>query len=296
MTSSMTTIVSEKDLADLIANQVEEDLHLEYKGADSLLKIDIKKKEISKDVSSFANSDGGQIIYGIREFNEPDKNHLPERVDPISRTEISKEWLEQVINSNIQPKIMGLLITPIQLSSSIDHVAYIVTIPQAKTAHQASDKRYYKRYNFMSVAMEDYEVKDVINRQMNPILKVEVEPSSTIFYDDLLSIPFFLSNSSIKMAKDIKLTVQINEPEDCRIESLQNLEDLSGLNPGKLVLGSKEDFSVYKGLALRVGKANLRVLKNPTILTFTTTIYGDNMEPVISTFRIEIANNQFTYI
>jgi hypothetical protein len=110
----------------------------------------------------------------------------------------------------------------------------------------------------MSVAMEDYEVKDVINRQVNPLLQVVFDQSSTIFSHDLLSLPFFCPTHQLSWQRNIKLTVQINEPENCRIESLQHLTNLSGLNPGKLILGTIEDVSVYKGLNVRVGKVDLR--------------------------------------
>jgi hypothetical protein len=48
----------------------------------------------------------------------------------------------------------------------------VVTLPQAMTRapHQASDNRYYKRFNFESVPMEDYEVKDVLRRATSPDL------------------------------------------------------------------------------------------------------------------------------
>jgi len=136
-----------------------------------LSKTDAKKKEISKDVSSFANSDGGNIIYGVKEFGVSDKKHLPEKVeDGFDPSTISKEWLEQVITSNIHPKISGLIIKSI--STGIDSkVIYVVIIPKSATAHQAGDKRYYKRYNFASVMMEDYEIKDVMNRGKIPIVE-----------------------------------------------------------------------------------------------------------------------------
>lgn len=152
-------------LEDLIISGIEENLKLDYKAADSLGKSDGKKKEISKDVSAFANSAGGTIIYGVSEFNDSSKKHLPEKINAINRLEFSKEWLEQIINSNISPKISGIEIFPITIGNDSDNkVVYIVEIPQSNTAHQAKDKRYYKRYNFESVAMEDYEVKDIINR------------------------------------------------------------------------------------------------------------------------------------
>lgn len=55
------------DLEQLISNEIEENLHLDYKSAGALSKIDKKKDEITKDVSALANSDGGIIVYGINE-------------------------------------------------------------------------------------------------------------------------------------------------------------------------------------------------------------------------------------
>jgi hypothetical protein len=148
-----------------ITDGIEENIHLDYKGAGSIAKSGEKKKEISKDVSAFANSDGGVIIYGVREFDDSDKNHLPEKIDTINANEFSKEWLEQVINSTISPTIQNVLITPIQVGDKKDNsVIYVVEIPKSNTAHQMNDKRYYRRYNFQSIAMEDWEIKDIINR------------------------------------------------------------------------------------------------------------------------------------
>jgi len=163
------------DIQNLILNQVEENIHLDYKAADALQKTDGKKKEISKDISAFANSDGGIVVYGVKEFTDPTKKYLPEKTDPIDRNLISKEWLEQVINSNVSPRIDGIKITPISVESEKDKVIYVVEIPKSNTAHQAGDQRYYKRFNFESVAMYDYEIRDVMNRKKFPKIDLSFE-------------------------------------------------------------------------------------------------------------------------
>jgi hypothetical protein len=161
------------DLNQLITDQIEESISLEYKAADALQNTDSNKKEIAKDVSAMANSAGGVIIYGIKEFDETAKRHLPEKITPIKRTEYSKEWLEHVINSNISPKIEGLLIHVIPLDQS-DEAAYVVEIPKSSTAHQnTKDQRYYRRYNFESVSMIDYEIRDIMNRRNHPIIRLK---------------------------------------------------------------------------------------------------------------------------
>src|SRR5262245_49653647 len=146
----------EADLQALIANGVTESLVLDYKGAGALLqRSDGVKNEISKDASSFANSAGGTIVYGMTEVG-----HLPTAIDGIDPAVVTREWLNQVIDSRIQRRIDGLRINQVQLASGL--VVYVVVIPQSERApHMASDHRYYKRSNFQSVMMEEYEVRDV---------------------------------------------------------------------------------------------------------------------------------------
>jgi hypothetical protein len=157
-------------LEQMISDGIEENLSLDYKGADSLAKTDLRRTEITKDVSSFANSSGGVLIYGIAEFNDPAKRHLPERLDPLLRTEFSKESLDQVIQM-VRPRIEGVVIHPVPISEQDITACYVVEVPQSDTAHMARDHRYYKRHNFTTLAMEDYEVRDVMNRGTYPRIR-----------------------------------------------------------------------------------------------------------------------------
>jgi predicted HTH transcriptional regulator len=163
---------NEADVSSLIANEVQESLTLDYKQSDALGKSDGKKNELSKDVSAFANSSGGTILYGMTE-----NGHYPTLIDSgLDPTDISKEWIEQVLNSSVHPKIDGLRINQIPLSSTgTGRVLYAICIPAAtsRAPHQAKDKRYYKRYNFESVPMEDYEIRDLYRRASTPDLWIE---------------------------------------------------------------------------------------------------------------------------
>jgi hypothetical protein len=155
---------------------LEENTILEYKAAAALDTTTGKKKEIAKDVSAMANAAGGTILYGVKEFDQPDKRHLPERFDPVERTQFSREWLEQVITSNIRPKVEGLIITPVDINTGSNHVVYVVEVPKSTTAHQVTadnDNRYYKRVNVTVHSMEDHEIRDVMNRSVVPNAEVE---------------------------------------------------------------------------------------------------------------------------
>jgi len=155
----------------LIDNKVEESLNLEYKAAAALDRQNNKTTEISKDISSFANSDGGIIIYGIKE--DENNKHLPKEIDPIDRTQFSKEWLEQIILDKIKPRVNNFTISVVEVANN--HVVYIIDIKKSNTAHQADDKKYYRRFNFQSTAMYDYEIRDILNRAQHPIISLKFE-------------------------------------------------------------------------------------------------------------------------
>ena len=152
-------------LNSLIQVGEQESLTLDYKASAALAKGDKEKNDLSKDVSAFANSAGGLLVYGIVE----DK-HVPIGIDTgVDRNVITKEWLESVIKSRIQPVVDDLAIKQIDLpSKGVDKVAYVVKVPGAtsRAPHQAHDHRYYKRFNFESTPMEDYEVRDLMRRSL----------------------------------------------------------------------------------------------------------------------------------
>jgi hypothetical protein len=160
---------TKEDIQALIDLGVEESIHLEYKAAGALDKTDAKKKEISKDVASFANSDGGIIIYGMEE-----KEHKPISFSYVDGKIFTKEWLEQVINSTINRKIQGIEIFPIRNNGNISESIYVVKIPRSYNApHMSNDKCYYKRHNFLVEKMEEYEVRDLFNRHNTPNLVID---------------------------------------------------------------------------------------------------------------------------
>lgn len=160
--------ITPDDIQSLIDNQIEESIHLDFKQAGSLDKSDGKKKEISKDIAAFANSDGGVIIYGIEE-----KEHKAAALSFVNGEEYTKEWLEQIINSTICRRIPDILVFPVRFQSDIKQTVYVVKIPRSNEApHLSKDKMYYKRFNFQSVAMEEYEIRDLYGRKSKSKLTI----------------------------------------------------------------------------------------------------------------------------
>lgn len=234
----MPTTWNEAEIQRYIDDEEEESVALDYKASDALAKSDGKKTEITKDVSAMANSAGGIIIYGLKE--DPARRHIAEKIDPVDRTQFSKEWLEHVI-SNIRPRLSGVIIHPVSLSSSANDVAYVVEIPQSNTAHQANDKRYYKRFNFESVAMEDFEIRDIMNRATIPNVEVEFRymklGGST--ENRLYRIHPVIKNLGIQVVNNFKIDFTI--PRLAAVEGQQLVHHLENV---QISLDQKNDYLI----------------------------------------------------
>jgi len=281
---------TKSDLDRLIEEDIQESLTLDYKDARALEKTDQKRNELCKDVSAFANSDGGQIIYGIQETG-----HHPVRVqdnDAVNPTDISREWVEQIIDSKVHPRIQNLRIQPIDVAPG--RVAYVITIPQgtSNAPHQAPDNKYYYRQNFRSVPMEDWQVRDTMRRATTPelfvnlsfasgtVVQIEYSPHTEI--SKPITLHVFIGNRSpqpafhtiVQLGIDTKLHVQ-TFGDFGQIGPRTDANNIL-LNWWELRLSSPPGLPIFKESDLRRASLTLGVpsvlLDQPHLLSLATSV------------------------
>lgn len=98
------------EIEGMISNEVQENIHLDYKDSRAIHKG--CRDDLAKDVSAFANSDGGVLIYGVRE-----KDHLPIGLDQgVEDKECGREWIESAIMTGISPRLDEVRILPLPVS------------------------------------------------------------------------------------------------------------------------------------------------------------------------------------
>ena len=152
--------LTEEDIQTLVDNNEKESSILEYK--QELSGTEPEKKEISKDVSAMANSEGGYLIIGVQEQDGRASAVVgtPKRIG----RQPTEEWLESVLISNVRPRIT---IKPkvIDIASDPDRVVIIVHIPQSpRRPHMVvADGRnaYYKRHNYQSAYADEHDVRSM---------------------------------------------------------------------------------------------------------------------------------------
>jgi hypothetical protein len=115
--------ITEADLERLIADRVEENRQLEYK-RELPGSSDADKRELVRDLVSFANSAGGHIIFGVAA-----SNGVPMKFAPIpeDRTDEATLRLENIIRTSVEPAIQGLKIRSVKVASGR---VLIVEIPR----------------------------------------------------------------------------------------------------------------------------------------------------------------------
>ena len=214
---SITERWEKQDIQFLIDEHIEEGQHVDYKDSRALTN-EGWKKELCKDISAFANADGGVIVYGVteEEIIKGEKKKIrpqgfDDGIDPAKR---SKEQMVQVINEGIQRR-PEFHIDKIELSSS--RVAYLVRIPRSNNApHQLvanQDYRYYQRQETETQKMQDWQIRDVMNRQNGPDLWMrlaDITASCDAENNNWITLKFFIKNHAITPAEYFKTTVWID--------------------------------------------------------------------------------------
>lgn len=200
--------ITEADLQILISTPVCESRVLDYKEqlpGDS----SSEKKEFLYDVTSFANSGGGELIYGISEERVDGKNTGKPSAIPGMRIENADELIrkyENLIRTSVQPRTFGLQMKFIPLKNG-NHVL-IVRIPQSLNApHMVTlegNQRFYARNSAGKHPMDISEIRSAIlaNSQLSEHIR-------NFFFDRFSKIK--TNQTQIKLENDdhILLTMLI---------------------------------------------------------------------------------------
>ena len=126
--------IAGNDIQSLIKIKYKERQTIEYK-KEMYGKGDEDKREMLRDISSFANAYGGYLIIGVEE----DKNGVPIKIINVENAEVERDRIEKSCLSNIEPRISGLKCKTVPIDSTKNII--IVFIPKSlKKPHMINFK------------------------------------------------------------------------------------------------------------------------------------------------------------
>ena len=149
--------VSYEDIKQLMVAKVEESDILDYKEELG------SGESILKHVCAFANTYGGDLVFGIKESG--DGGH-PVEIIGMNIDDIQKERIENIILANITPRL-DVKIKQIPIPDKEKSIL-VIRIPDSHTRpHCVKDKGYYKRFNFKSEPMTEREIADLYKKRFS---------------------------------------------------------------------------------------------------------------------------------
>lgn len=154
--------LDEKLLSEFLEIKIKENMYLDYKANMSSVEKGKTHKEFLKDVTAFANANGGNILIGVK---EPSNNMTIE--EQMIGIENANEWsqdLERLTVTSIDPRISGLKIKPIPLSNGKSVIAIHIP-PSLSRPHMVNyDKHrtFYMRHSESSFPMSTHEIRNSI--------------------------------------------------------------------------------------------------------------------------------------
>jgi hypothetical protein len=190
--------INESDLQALVDNEIGEKKSIEYKGLINL-STDSEKKEFLADVSSFANSAGGDLIVGICETKAVGRQFVLSGFEQDNLDGYLSS-IENIIRDGIKPRIIGITIQPISLLNG-KH-ALIIRIPNSwnsphRVVFKSHDKFYARNSNGKySMDVDELRVSFTLSESINRSINDFVEERVNKLYSGKTPFPV-TSNSKI---------------------------------------------------------------------------------------------------
>lgn len=160
-----------EDVIRLIENEVAENRILDYK-RELKIKDREEKKEFLSDISSFANTSGGIIIFGIEELKDSKNQNtgIPKQIFGLEIDNIDKTILqiEDIVSNNIEPKIFGLAIKFLEYNDKYILIIGInkgLGLPHMVTYN--SSNKFYRRKNTGKELLDVYELYNLFTTNLS---------------------------------------------------------------------------------------------------------------------------------
>lgn len=224
-------LIGVEDIKTLIDNQVLEGKTLEYK---SILLEDADKEKIEflADVSSFANTEGGDLIFGI--FEDKEKKELKSDFGiNIEDSDVTIQRLENIIRDGISPRV-SVDIRNIVVADN-KSVLIIRVKPSLDSPHRVifkNSNRFFKRNSNGKYEMDVFELKNAFGSSSSIVENIINFRKNRIFDIKSNNGPIMLENNENFVTLHIIPLVGMLEKYKLTSKQLADLkEDRSSFNP-----------------------------------------------------------------
>jgi len=165
-----------EDIERLVSNKIQENRTLDYKKDINLEKGE-ERKDFLYDISSFVNSEGGVIIFGISEQKDEKGNNtgIPEEIcgieDNLDKITLK---IEDLIKTSIEPNISNIIIKPLQKNGKkVLFIGLPKTLGLPRMVTYNSSNKFYRRRNSGKYLVDVYELNQMFMESIETIKELD---------------------------------------------------------------------------------------------------------------------------
>ncbi len=127
---------------------------------------------LAKAISSFANSDGGVIVYGLEAKKDVQGRDVVQAAKPLADPALVQSRILGLVGQLLQPPVEGILVEARKKKSKRGYVLVLVPPSDSGPHRSRPQGAYYRRHGSASLSMEHYELEEMFGRRRRPQLEL----------------------------------------------------------------------------------------------------------------------------
>lgn len=292
-----------KHFQTFVGNGKTEDVHLEGNSTLSPnLNPDMKVK-LARALSGFSNTAGGVILWGVATTRHShSKPGVLSNLEPVGDCALFEKHIRSAIPTLTSPNIwkfktklikkrktdtQGIvaayipLTTGTPLISSIDNVFYFRRQEEFVTAPHELIKRLFTTTDIPATP-------DVYPSFTQDFVQLETDGS--------WSLRILVDNRSTAFAKDVGVSVTIDNPSSCEDITASNFRETSRLNPDRKTYKINLERGIYRYMPVVAGNLKVKMKKNKIRLDISIKTYAKRMQARCVKYELTFTESKFTVI
>lgn len=224
-----------KSIEDMVSAGEIENLHLDFKLVSCCTVDKSDRKNYSKALSGYANSEGGIVIWGVDARKNSEGIDCANEIVFLENPELLYQRLVSLESEMVSPTVSGVEHKILDSGDGSNKGLVCTYIPSSFDGpHMAKggEGRYYVRSGDSFIRMEHFQIADMFGRRKRPVLGLKYEIYRRNVYhsgsERAFEIRLYVENTGIGLAIAPYAAFHLNGPYYIQNFSLARVSDIPG--------------------------------------------------------------------
>jgi len=258
------------------------------------------RQHLAEAVSGFSNTSGGVLIWGVGTTKHAHSGlDLLTQIEPIGNATSLAANIDRAIPTVAYPSIRAVPSRVVRRKQTDSRGVVITYVPPSSgdPVQNVLDRKFYLRTIDGFVEMPYDVLKRMFAGSSGPDVRPNLPSRLVTRTEDVWTVPIVLSNVSSAAATFTRINVEILNPSACATVTVDGLNDVSPLNPGKTLFIGEFDRPILRGINQVLGTLFITMKRQKRLrrlLVLKILVLSTNMRGREWVLRIHLGANGFT--